>query len=485
VQRSGHRIGSYLLGHTQTEADGGNTPFGNFWWIGASSTSTSAIPNSGVRMEADVITTPAAAAGGCFSVWTSDTLANQMWGQIGYSACNLPGEPFYDLTSFFQVWDLSIGPDGQLVVDQESSDITPGLHAFAMYVESGTTWVFAVDGNVMGAVDMGSTTADTPGGVSLLSEEGDGVAAPFAPPAVAVPVAMEVYTGGTWGPATTAVVVNTALLSGVAGHLQDPALADDQLVIGGSSPTLAAGVALWDGVVTDGGISTASDAGTLSEPYVSVACPAPNSTVGGKFAIPISASADAGVASVAVSVDGANDLDGGSSATLCNLTAPPYTCEWDTSGQSDGPYFLYVLVTDSQGAYTYEDVLVNVSQGAPAPCTGSGDGGAGSDGGGGGPGDAGHADAGKGGGADGGAADGAGAGGDGGKAPLPDGATHGGPATDAAATDAGGTGGGHPSGGCSCDAAGEGTLATGSPGLLWLLGLAAAWRRRAARARGA
>jgi hypothetical protein len=75
----------------------------------------------------------------------------------------------------------------------------------------------------------------------------------------------------------------------VVGQLQDSTLADDQIIIGGSSPTLASYVPLWSGTVTDGGLSTVSEAGAVSDPYVAVACPTANATVGGVLTIPISA----------------------------------------------------------------------------------------------------------------------------------------------------------------------------------------------------
>lgn len=465
--RNGHRLRRFLLEHAGPDDAGeadANTPFGDFWWIGATSTQTSAIPNSGVRMEATVVTAPTGAANGCFSVWTSDVLSNGMWGQIGYSACDIPGEAFFDLTAFFQVWDLNVGADGELLVDQETNDITPGLHAFAMYVQSGTTWAYAVDGNVMGLVDMGSATGDSPYGVATLSEEGDGVAAAFVPPNVDVPVAMEVMAGGTWGPATTAEVENTAGLSGVVGQLQDSNLADDQIIIGGSSPTLANYVPLWSGTVTDGGISTVSDAGAVSEPYVSVACPTANATVGGKLTMPISATSPVGIAAVTVSVDGEYDLDGGSYQVLCNLHAAPYTCEWDTTGESDGQYLLNVAAIDDSGNTTYEWVLVNVSQSASSPCPGPSDGGT----------------------VDGGAGDAgldAGSGGhdasvqDSGSPTAGDGGGEGGPTM---SPDGGGTGAnGHGASGCGCHAGDDrSSPVPAASAFALLLGLAVRTRRR-------
>jgi hypothetical protein len=469
--RNGHLVRNFLLDHGDPLHDppDGNTPFGNFWWIGASSTQTSAIPNSGVQMEATVVTTPAGAAGGCFSVWTSDVLANDMWGQIGFSACDDPGEPFYDLTSFFQVWNLAVGSDGELLVDQESDDITPGLHTFSMYVQSGTIWAYAVDGNVMGTSDMGSATGNAPYGVQTLSEEGDGVAAAFVPPSVPLPVAMEVRTGSTWGPATTALVVNTAGLGGVVGSLQDSTLADDQIIIGGDSPTLAQDVPLWNGTATSGGISTESDAGVLSEPYVTIACPSANATIGGKVALQIAATAANGITSVTVSADGANDADGGSEANLCTLTAPPYTCEWDTTNAADGQYFLYVVALDGMGFATYEDMLVTISHAASSPCSTPPDGGSvGQDGGsitdaGGGGHDGGHVVEGG--------------------SPGTDSGASGNPPLDGAVDDAatGAAASGSHSNGCSCRAIGDGADTGRAPGpisALAALGIALFVRRR-------
>jgi hypothetical protein len=472
--RNGHLVRNFLLDHGDPLHDppDGNTPFGNFWWIGASSTQTSAIPNSGVQMETMVVTTPAAAAGGCFSVWTSDVLDNDMWGQIGFSACDDEGEPFYDLTSFFQVWNLAVGSDGELLIDQESDDITVGLHTFSMYVQSGTTWAYAVDGNVMGIADMGSATASAPSGVQTLSEEGDGVAAAFVPPSVPLPVAMEVRSGTTWGPATTAIIVNTAGLGGVVGNLQDSTLADDQIVIGGDSPTLSQDIPLWNGTVTDGGLSTESDAAALSEPYVAVACPAANTTIGGKVTIQIAATSPNSIASVRVSADGANDEDGGSEANLCNLTTAPYVCEWDTTSQSEGQYFLYVVAIDGQGFATYDDLLVTVSHAASSPCSTSPDGGSVGQ-------DAGPPT--DGGGHDGGlVVDGGGSGTDSGGPgnPLLDGAV------DDAAAGAPASGG-HSSNGCSCRAIGDKTDTSSAPGPIAAfaaLGILVFVRRRRFRA---
>ena len=100
-------------------------------------------------------------------------LDNQLWGQVGFSACNLPGNTLYNFTTFYQIWDTTV-PPGTLLVDGESTVATEGLHTYAMNVQNGTVWQYTVDGNVLGSFDMGSATASSPGAVGMLCEEGTG-----------------------------------------------------------------------------------------------------------------------------------------------------------------------------------------------------------------------------------------------------------------------------------------------------------------------
>ena len=263
LRRSGMHGGSSFLpgapdrgdaGAGADDAGDGNTPFGNFWWIGATSTKTSGIPNSGVQATIEVIQEPPGVAGGCLSYWTSDVLDNLIWGQVGYSLCDIPNYPEYKRTAFFQVWDLSVGPEGEMLVDSETTELSLGLHNFSMYLQSGTTWAYAVDGNVFGTYDMKATTATKPNAIDTLCEEGDGVVAAFAPPKVKVPIAMEVLNNGVWESASSAISYNSAGLSGVVGQAQDTNLTNDQLIIGGNEPTLPDNTVLWSGTSLDGGV---------------------------------------------------------------------------------------------------------------------------------------------------------------------------------------------------------------------------------------
>jgi MYXO-CTERM domain-containing protein len=493
---NGHHLRDFLHGPIDNASPDASNPFPDFWWIGASSTDTSAIPNTGVQFTTQVVSTPAGADGGCFNVWTSDTLDNDYWGQVGYSACNMAGQPEYNLTAFYQVWNLALGNGGTLLVAGNSTELSVGLHNFSMYVTSGTTWAYAVDGNVFGIYDMGSATADQQYGVATLTEEGDGIDAAFVPPVVQMPVAMEVRSGSSqWGPADEALTYNTADLSGVVGHLQSASLANDQIVVGGSAPTLDAGTPLWEGTSTEGGLPTTSDAGPSDPPFLAISCPVAGTTVGGTVNIQSSVTAALGVAEVMfVAIP-----ETGSDANLCTLTAPPFDCAWDTTDVSDGLVYVFEEAVDTQNNVTFEYVTVTVDHTASSPCAALADAGA-EDGG---PTtdaatapDAGKMEAGSTDGAiadagtsDGavvdGGADAAGSHADG-AAPV-DGAADGPVLAEASAADAE-TGDGAASGagsgkssGCGCRVAGSDGSGTRAVGALGLLGIAAAIGRRRRR----
>jgi hypothetical protein len=360
-------------------------------------------------------------------------LENLYWGQIGFSACDPAiGPPF---TAFYQVWNTAVSPpEGILLVDGETTAVTAGNHEFAMSVESGTVWSYAIDGVVFGSYDMGSATASNWYGVHTWCEEGDGVTAPFVPPEVAMPSAMEVLRGGTWAPAAVAAVHNTAGISGVVGHLQDSQLPAEAIIVGGDAGYFAPGTTLWDSA--DGG--EAPEAGTTPDPppFVIISSPSAAATVSGSVAIEATVTSASALENVVFTVQSpTTSYD----ATPCTLTSGPYDCAWDTTAVDDGPYYLTVQADDVHGVQTWADIEVTVdnSGAADAGADGAaGDGGT-------------RADAG---GLD------SGAGVDGGGAPdgAADAAADGdsGAGRDAANDDAGATSSGAAaSGGCSCEVA--------------------------------
>jgi hypothetical protein len=187
-------------------------------------------------MTANVMVAPAAAGtGGCFNVWTSEhvTQYGQMWGQVGFDSCNDSS-----VNAFIEVW----GPTGGYLIDVETV-VSLGLHQFSMYRLSGTIWAYAVDGNVFTTYDMLSATSDDSQGVNTQVEQCQS-GAPYVPPAVEFPVALEVLSGSSWGPASVGEIYDTTGIVGVVGSLQDGTLADDQVIVGGTTPYSSAGTTL-------------------------------------------------------------------------------------------------------------------------------------------------------------------------------------------------------------------------------------------------
>lgn len=199
------------------------------WWVGASSTDASALPNTGVMSVIQVISTQVT---GCLSFWVSDDLSNGNWGQVGYFICDgsVP-------TAFYQVWNLNTNE----IIAGGSASVSPGAHSFAMYLQSGTTWAYALDGSVMGTYDMGASTSSSSYPVYALSEEqADSV---FTFPSVTFTSAIQALQSGTWSAVQTAQSYGTAW--GTSGQAQGGGLGSDQIAVGGSLAALPQGTLLW------------------------------------------------------------------------------------------------------------------------------------------------------------------------------------------------------------------------------------------------
>lgn len=199
------------------------------WWVGAESTDSSALPNTGVRGSFQVINF---AVTGCLSFWVADDLSNNIWGQVGYFICG-GSTP----VAFYQIWNLG----SNTVLSGGSTSIIAGAHTFSMYLQSGTTWAYALDGSVFGTYDMGSSVSSSSYPVEALSEEqGTSV---FTIPTVTFGTAIEVMKSGSWGLVQSATSYGTGW--GVQGKAQNPALAADQIIVGGSIGVLSQGTQLW------------------------------------------------------------------------------------------------------------------------------------------------------------------------------------------------------------------------------------------------
>ncbi len=229
------------------------------WWVGASSTDSSALPNTGVRGTFQVISTTVT---GCLSFWASDDSAAGVWGQVGYYICD-GSTPI----AFYQIWNLT----SNLVIGGGSVPVVVGIHSFGMYLASGNTWAYTLDGSSMGAFDMGAATSTSSYPVYALSEE-QGTNT-FSFPAVTFSTAMQVMQGGSWVPVQAAVSYGNGW--GVEGQVQNSSLGPNEFIVGGSVPTLAAGTTLW-GASSTGTSSTTNTSPTTSNQTSTVAA---NSTV--------------------------------------------------------------------------------------------------------------------------------------------------------------------------------------------------------------
>lgn len=207
---------------------------GNYWWVGASSTDPSALPNTGVRSNINVVSQ---SVPGQLSFWISDDLNNNMWGQVGYYISQGSTTPY----AFYQIWDLNTNT----VVATGGTTVSPGSHTFSMYLQSGTMWAFALDGNVFGTYDMGSNISSSSYPVYALSEEGYSISSPFPFSTVEFYSALQVQQSGTWQNVLTAPSYGNAW--GVQGNIQNNSLTQNQILLSSSLSSIPAGTTLWSG----------------------------------------------------------------------------------------------------------------------------------------------------------------------------------------------------------------------------------------------
>ena len=91
-----------------------------------------------------------------------DGLSNGYWSQVGYYIC-ASAVPI----AFYQKWNLNTNT----VLTSGSNSVSVGTHEFSMYLLTGTTWTYALDGSVFGVYDMGASTSSSTHPVYALSEE--------------------------------------------------------------------------------------------------------------------------------------------------------------------------------------------------------------------------------------------------------------------------------------------------------------------------
>src|SRR5712692_10393753 len=109
----------------------------NNYWVGAQASDSAALPNTGIQTTIQVVSQQVV---GCLSYWVSEEASSTVWGQVGYYICN-GSTP----VAFYQIWKSGF------VLVTGTTSVPTGSHEFSMYVQSGNTWAYALDGSVFGA----------------------------------------------------------------------------------------------------------------------------------------------------------------------------------------------------------------------------------------------------------------------------------------------------------------------------------------------
>jgi len=241
-------FGLYFALGTSPPSSQANPPKGLFsattgssvWWVGAESTDSSALPNTGVRGTIQVVSLSVT---GCLAFWVADDLSNDVWGQVGYFICS-GSTP----TAFYQIWGLG----NNTVLSGGSENVGTGSHVFSMSLQSGTTWVYSLDGTSMGTYNMGASSSSSSYPVEAMSEEqGSSV---FSIPEVTFSPALQVLQSGVWSSVSTATSYGTSW--GIEGNAQDAGLGADEIIVGGSLSSLSQGTTLWSSGSTTTSSST-------------------------------------------------------------------------------------------------------------------------------------------------------------------------------------------------------------------------------------
>ena len=191
----------------------------------------SALPNTGVRSSIQVQSYDVRV--GCVAFWVSDDSASNLWMQVGYYICD-GSTPVV----FTQVWNLASYT--VVYANALSSAPTPGVHQFAVYLQSGTTWVATYDGTVVGSYNLGASVSSSSYPVYAMSEE-NGLAAPISIPVTAFSVAIQAQVNGAWVSPASILVYNYGGTWGLQGPYQNPLMAADSFVVGGSFPSPSGG----------------------------------------------------------------------------------------------------------------------------------------------------------------------------------------------------------------------------------------------------
>lgn len=212
-----------------TAASTTTQPGTSYWYVGASTTDSSL--NAGVRSYIEVRSQQNSV--GVISFWISEAFQNNLWAQVGYYIQNGSAP-----VAFYQIWSLT----NRTEISTGTHSVSDGFHEFSIVYSTGTTWKFTLDSHVFGTYDIGTNNSATNYPIYAMSEEGY-VTAPFAFSEVVFTRAIQISGAGSWINAASATSFGNSW--GIKGNAQSSQLLANELVIGGSIPTVAPNGELW------------------------------------------------------------------------------------------------------------------------------------------------------------------------------------------------------------------------------------------------
>jgi hypothetical protein len=231
----------------RSESDGSTFPT-TTWQEGACDDTTQMVTNTGAQTT--IMVEPQPITGTQYTgSWISEAdLADGLWGQVGYHQTDRTAAP----VMFAQIWNLA----GNALVGYFTSPtpLATGYHTFSMFWVGGTTWDFAVDGDVEYSYGLGAPMYAHPSagpGPCAIQEQNSFVPGPPAPiQSVEFSAAIDLDRSGAWQPVEAADAYewarNGAVNAGVIGNAQDCHLGSNQLLVGSSYPSLSGPV--WNAV---------------------------------------------------------------------------------------------------------------------------------------------------------------------------------------------------------------------------------------------
>lgn len=210
---------------------------GGYCWNGAAIRDKT---NQGIKTTVNVINlAPYTVNLNQISVWASEEMSSHdLWGQIGYISFN-GGQ----VLGFVSIWNNT---SGQMLGDWRNWAVSLGKHTFSMYLKSGTTWAFAMDGHVWMTYNMMSKT----GGllIATLVEEYCSNGYSYQFPNIEFYNAISLLQSGAWHATSYGFSDSLGSITpayGAVGHLQDSVLKADQVIVGTSVKDTSYGTYLW------------------------------------------------------------------------------------------------------------------------------------------------------------------------------------------------------------------------------------------------